>query len=94
MILHHTNDPMPYPRAIGCDVDVTIRRGQIGHPLLRHRTTNAVLMRFGSTNAFYDLGYFESGMRGTLTMIVSNSPSRHDDSVCHARVEVIEILPK
>jgi hypothetical protein len=51
-------------------------------------------MRYGSTNASYDLGYFESGMRGKLTMVVSNSPSLHDDSVCHARVEVIEILPK
>jgi hypothetical protein len=92
LIKHHATDPMPYPRGIPCDVDITIRRGPL--LLFEQHTTTSTLMHFGSVKASYDLGYFESGMRGKLSMIVSNSAIRHDDSVCHARVEVIEILLK
>jgi len=95
VIQHHTNDPMPYPKQVACDVSVTIRRGFIGGPVLfQQRTTTAGLMRFGSSEARYDLGYFESALGGKLVMVVSNMPNQHDDSVCHSRVDVIELLPK
>ena len=84
-----------YPKEIPCDVAVSVYRGRIdSSPLLHKHTTNAMLMHYGGTNAYYDLGYFEAGMHGELLMVVSNAPSRHDDSVCHARVEVVEMLPK
>ena len=59
----------------------------------RH-TTRAGLMTFGATAANYDLGYFELASSGDFTIAVSNAPSWHDDTVCHAKVEIREILPK
>ena len=94
VIQHLATDPMPYPNQIGCDVSVVIHRGRVNGPvLLERRTTNAVLMTFGR-GARYDLGYFESAERGPLVMVVSNTPSQHEDSVCHARVEVVENTTK
>jgi hypothetical protein len=88
-------DPMPYPNHISCDLSVTIHRGSVEGPILvQQRTTNATLMTFGGGGARYDLGYFESARRGRLLMVVSNAPSQHDDSVCHSRVDVVELLIK
>jgi hypothetical protein len=84
-----------FPKQIGCDISIMIRRGTAQGPvLLDKHTTNAILMSFGSSSARYRLGYFESAVRGRLVMIVSNSPSAHDDTLCHARVDVVELLPK
>ena len=62
--------------------------------LFQQRITNAALATFGSLEARFDLGYFESAVSGKLVVVVSNAPSQHDDSVCHSRVDIIELLPK
>jgi len=94
VILHHINDLMPYPKQIACDVSVVIRRGGRGAILFQQQATNAGLETSGSYGVRYGLGSFETAFRGSLLMVVSNSPSQHGDAVCHARVDIIEKLLK
>jgi hypothetical protein len=53
-----------------------------------------VCMTFGPAGANYDLGHFGLARRGPFTIIISNTPSLHDDAVCHAEVVIKEALPK
>jgi hypothetical protein len=86
---------MPVSTSVACDINVKISRGPRGCPVVfEQHTTKAGLMSFGATHANYDLGYFELASGGEFTMVISNAPSQHNDTVCHARVEVREILPK
>jgi len=82
-----------YNKNIDCDISVTVRR-DYGPVLFEKRVTNAELSMSSMFDAIYRLGYFETAERGRLVMVVSNTPSLHDDSRCHAQVWVEEILPK
>ena len=84
-----------YNAKIDCDIAITIRRWLPDGPILFERhTTKARLAMESNDEASYDLGYFETAERGKLAMVVSNAPSRHDDSACHAHIEVCELLRK
>ena len=92
---HPTHVYDRYNDMVSCDLTVTIRRWLPDGPILFERhITKAQLGASSTDETFYDLGYFETSERGKLTMTISNTPSRHDDSACHARVIVSEILPK
>jgi hypothetical protein len=84
-----------YKGEIPCDISIAIHLASLEGPVLfQQRITNAKLGMSSSDDAFYDLGYFETSERETLVMVLSNAPGAHDDSICHARVVVSEILTK
>ena len=84
-----------YKGQVPCDMTITIHRALLEGPILFRQTiTNAQLGGDSNDEAFYDLGYFETSERGKLVMVLSNNPSAHNDSICHARVVVAEILTK
>ena len=82
-----------YKNTVDCDLTITIHRYMADGPiLLQSHTTAAKMAMSTNAEAFYDLGYFETAEDGKLVMVASNVPSRHDDSVCHARVEIRELF--
>ena len=84
-----------YKDEVDCDITITIHRYFPDGPVLLERhVTTARLAKSNNDEVSYDLGYFETAEQGKLVMVVSNAPSRHDDSTCHARIEVCELLRK
>ena len=80
---------------IDCDLAVTIHRFLPEGPILLDQHLNVARFAWSTSDeAAYDLGYFETAERGKVVMTVTNIPGQHDDSVCHARVEVREIFRK
>jgi hypothetical protein len=95
---HLEHPPHVYERynpQISCDISITVRRWLPDGPILfEQHITKAPVGMESNNQASYDLGYFETAERGKLAMTVNSNPSPHDDSACHARIEIIELLRK
>jgi hypothetical protein len=95
-VLHAgASNAMFYASQTPCDIALNIHREYSEFAaLFQGRITNANLAISSASQAKYELGYFETAYRGKLVMVVSNAAAQHDDSACHARVEIMELLPK